>query len=38
MIDKLIEEINLALDNNLYIIALNTSLTLPDICGKAEYP
>lgn len=35
---KLIEEINLALDNNLYLVALNTALTLPDICGKAEYP
>lgn len=38
MINKLISEINLALDNNLYLVALNTALTLPDICGKAEYP
>lgn len=38
MINKLIGEINQALDNNLYLIALNTALTLPDICGKAEYP
>lgn len=38
MVNKLIEEINLALDNNLYLVALNTALTLPDICGKAEYP
>lgn len=38
MINKLIEEINKALDNNLYIIALTNALILPDICGKAEYP
>ena len=38
MINKLIEEIKIALKNNLYLIALNTSLTLPDICGKAEFP
>lgn len=38
MVNKLIEEINLALDNNLYLVVLNTALTLPDICGKAEYP
>jgi hypothetical protein len=38
MVNKFIEEINLALDNNLYLVALNTALTLPDICGKAEYP
>lgn len=38
MVDKIIEEINIALDNNLYFVALNSVLTLPDICGKAEYP
>lgn len=38
MIEKLINEIHLALDNNLYLVALNTALTLPDICGKAKYP
>lgn len=38
MIDKLVKEINIALDNELYLVALNTALTLPDICGKAEYP
>lgn len=37
MINQLIKEINHALDNNLYLVALNTALTLPDICGKAEY-
>ena len=38
MVNLLIKEINLALDNNLYLVALNTALTLPDICGRAEYP
>lgn len=38
MVNKLISEIKLALDNNLYLVALNAALTLPDICGKAEYP
>lgn len=38
MINKLIEEIEIALQNNMYLIALNTALILPDICGKAEYP
>lgn len=38
MIDKLINEIEIGLKNNLYLIALNTALTLPDICGKAEFP
>lgn len=37
MLNKLIKEIETALDNNLYLVALNTALTLPDICGKAEY-
>lgn len=38
MIDKLVKEINIALDNELYLVALNTALILPDICGRAEYP
>ena len=38
MIKKLITEINEALSNNLYFAALSLALTLPDICGKAEYP
>ena len=38
MILKLIEEINKCLDNNCYLVALSSALTLPDICGKAEYP
>lgn len=38
MINKLIEQIGSAIANKLYIVAINTALTLPDICGKAEYP
>lgn len=38
MIEKLVEDINKALDNNAYFSALSLALTLPDICGKAEYP
>lgn len=38
MVDKLIDEINEALSHNLYFAALSLVLTLPDICGKAEYP
>lgn len=38
MINQLIEEIDRALDNNLYIVALTNTLILPDICGKAAYP
>ena len=38
MIERLINEINAALENRLYLVALNTALTLPDICGKAKYP
>lgn len=38
MIDRIVQDIRGALDNNLYFAALNCALTLPDICGKAEYP
>ena len=38
MINQLAKEIDIAIKNELYLVALNTSLTLPDICGKAEYP
>lgn len=38
MVDKLILDINNALDAECYFAALMTALTLPDICGKAEYP
>lgn len=37
MLDK-IKDINLALTNKSYLSALALSLTLPDICGKIEYP
>ena len=38
MIQRLVEDIRKALENNLLCVALATSLALPDICGKAEYP
>lgn len=38
MVERLINEVNIALENRLYLVALNTALTLPDICGKAKYP
>ena len=38
MINRIIQDIRGALENNLYFAALNSALTLPDICGKAEYP
>jgi hypothetical protein len=38
MIDRLVDEINDALSHNLYFAALSLVLTLPDICGRAEYP
>ncbi len=38
MILRIINEINIALDNNCPILALTSALTLPDICGKAEFP
>lgn len=38
MINRLIDEINMALSHELYFATLSLALTLPDICGKAEYP
>ncbi len=38
MIDRIIEEINVCLNNNCFLVALSSALTLPDICGKVEYP
>lgn len=38
MVQKIVDDIRVALNNNLYFVALSTALTLPDICGKAEYP
>lgn len=34
---SLIDEIESCLENELYLAALSLALTLPDICGKAEY-
>ena len=38
MVDIIIAEIKQALENKMYIVALSSALTLPDICGKAEFP
>ena len=38
MINILVKEIKSSLNNKLFFVALNAALTLPDICGKAEYP
>lgn len=38
MINQIIKEIKTCLKNECYIAALTTALTLPDICGKVEYP
>lgn len=38
MINILIKEIAVALKSGLFLVALNSALTLPDICGKALYP
>ena len=37
MINVLIKEIRTALEHELYMVALEAALTLPDVCGKAEY-
>lgn len=38
MIDRIVSEIRIALSHDLYLSALALALTLPDTCGKAEYP
>lgn len=38
MVDRIVKEINICLENDCYISALGMALTLPDICGKANYP
>ena len=38
MVNRIIKEINIALDNECYIVALMGALTLPDVCGKSAYP
>lgn len=35
--EYLLKDIEKALDNELYFIALQSVLTLPDICGSIEY-
>lgn len=38
MLQRLIDDMNHALDANCYLSALSIALMLPDICGKAAYP
>lgn len=38
MLERIIQEINSSLENGCFVSALALGLTLPDICGKAEYP
>lgn len=38
MVIRLVQDIRKALENELYFVALNSALTLPDICGKAARP
>ena len=38
MIEKITVDIDQSLKSNCYLAALALALTLPDICGKAEYP
>lgn len=38
MVEQIIKEINICLENECFLSALGMALTLPDICGKAEYP
>lgn len=38
MLEQIIREIEKSLKNECFIAALSLALTLPDICGKAEYP
>lgn len=38
MINRIVNEINRCIENECFFAALALALTLPDICGKAEYP
>ena len=38
MLLRIIEEVQKCIENECYIAALTLALTIPDICGKAEYP
>lgn len=35
---KILDEINIAVESGLYNCALALALTIPDICGKVEFP
>ena len=36
MIQKMIDEIAVALNQGLYLVALSAALTLPDVCGNIQ--
>lgn len=38
MVEQIIDDVKRALDIKAYFAALTLTLTLPDICGKAQYP
>lgn len=38
MINQMVNDINIALECGAYFSALSLTLTVPDVCGKAEYP
>ena len=38
VVTKIVDDISRSLENECYLAALALALTLPDICGKAEYP
>ena len=38
MLIKIVDEVKKSIDNECFMAALALVLTIPDICGKAEYP
>ena len=38
MLKRIINDIQRCLENECFIAALSLALTIPDVCGKAEYP
>ena len=38
MLNRIIDEVKKCIENECFIAALALALTIPDICGKAEYP
>lgn len=38
MINQMVREVEATLKQGLYLVALNTALTFPDICGRIAYP